>query len=453
MIPVYIRSSLPVLLILLISCWGMADINETAPIEVNATHADLLFTTDLALTGSITPSTVEMGSPLSAVIGVMNAGPAPAEKIRINYYLVRYNESEAVPIWIHQKVADLIPAFYQDTVSFTINTPSGIAPGRYNLYTTISTTATDRNLSNNEFLSQAPIEIRQAIPRSTTGLPDLSLKIDSVSSIDLASGYPLTIGYTVMNTGDGEAGTFHVGFYLSPDPDIDPSDLKLWDEVYYQASPNMAESGVATDLVPADIPPGEYYLGGIVDFTNMVLESDKDTNVFRYDTPVVVHDLSHPVDEAFLEKVAGYLAVKTNLYRQYRGLPELSYDHDLSEIARMHSIDMASRQFFSHETPEGTDPTGRAEAAKYTTVRRLSDGTIRTGIAENIVKISGGYIIGFGYSGFVDSSNPEAVADVMMIEWISSPEHNKNLIHTDVDRIGVGVAYDGDYFIATQNFY
>jgi uncharacterized protein YkwD len=86
-------------------------------------------------------------------------------------------------------------------------------------------------------------------------------------------------------------------------------------------------------------------------------------------------------------------------------------------------------------------------------VKIISGGLERTGIAENIVKISSGHSVGKGYSGFVDPSDPQAVADVMMVEWISSPAHNENLVNKDIDRIGVGVTYDGEYFYGTQNFF
>ena len=415
--------------------------------------SELTLTTDPAIVGSITPKSAEMGSPLSASILVMNNGPAPAKGIQIDYYLIRFNETEAQPIWLHQKTSDLIPAFYQQIVPFSVTLPGGIEPGLYSLFTTISTTSNDRNLTNNKFLSNQPIDVRRAVASSQPGLPDLSVTIDSVSSDQAAPGYPFTINYTISNKGSTDAGTFHVGFYLSPDPVIEPSDFRLWDEVYYHAYPGMKEAGSSTDIVPSGIQPGDYYLGAIVDFTHMVQETDEESNTAIYNPPVKILDLNPPINEEFLNKVAGYVAVKTNAYRQYRGLSNLSYDLNLGNIARAHSTDMAIRNYFAHETPEGVDPTGRALLAKYDSSKRLPDGTIRSGIAENIIKISSGYTIGKKYIGLVDPSDPDEVADVMMIEWISSPEHNKNLVDPDIDRIGVGVAYNGEYFYGTQDFY
>jgi uncharacterized protein YkwD len=415
--------------------------------------SELTRTTDLAIIGSITPHTAEMQSPLSASILLMNNGPAAAKEVQIDYYLARKNATGSTPVWIHQKTAEVIPAFYQDMVSFTVPLPGGIDPGPYSLFSTIRTTTPDRNQTNNEYLSGQPINVKSEFFTPAPGLSDLGVKINSVSPSETGPDYPFTINYTVSNLGNSDAGTFHTGFYLSQDQVIEPSDLKIWDEVYYQAYPGMSEPGSATDIIPSHIPPGDYYLGAIADFTNMVLESDEENNSDLCQTPVRILDLAPPVTEEFLSRVTGYIAVKTNLYRQYRNLPNLSYDPVLGDIAIAHSRDMAERGYFSHVTPEGVDPTGRAEKVKYPTTRRIDDGTTRSGIAENIIKISSGYTIGKKYSGFVDPTDPEEVADVMMIEWISSPQHNKNLVDPSIERIGAGVTYNGEYFYGTQNFF
>jgi len=440
---------LSVIFVVLLSLHGSATIvNDSSYIP-----SELSKTCDLAITGSITPVTAEMDSPFTASIQLINYGPGVAKDIQIDYYLKKFNESEEKPVWIHQKTATEIPAFYQDLVTFSVPLPGGIEPGKYSLYSTIQTSSPDRNTSNNIYTSILPIDIRKAYSSSVSGLSDLRVTIDDVSSGVTAPGYPLTINYTVSNAGDIDSGTFHVGFFFSKDSRIEASDLKLWDEIYYHAYPGMTEPGSSTDIIPDTIPPGDYYLGAIIDFTHMVRETDDQDNFILYPGQIHLADMHAPVDEQFLGEVSGYIAVKTNLYRQYRNLPNLTYDLALGDIAISHSLDMAERGYFAHETPEGIDPTARADREQYPTTRRLSDGSIRTGIAENIIKISSGYTIGKQFSGFVDPSNPQEVADVMMIEWISSPEHNKNLINPDIEKTGVGVAYDGEFFYATQNFY
>jgi uncharacterized protein YkwD len=426
--------------------------NMSMPIEP-ARQSDLIFTTDISINGSITPKQAEMGFPFSAGIEIVNSGPANAQDITINYYLVPFNETDAKPIWIHQKTAKEIPAFYRDTVFFTVTMPGGIKAGQYNLYTTLTTSTPDRDQANNQYISDSPIDVRRSTSSSLYDPADLLVTIDGISSSVTGPGYPFTINYTLFNVGSGSSGTFRIGFYLSQDEVISPSDLKLWDEIYYKSYPGMAEKGTAVDIIPEEIPQGEYFLGAIADFTHMVSEADEENNTFCFDTPVTILAVSPPVNESFLDRVSGYVAVKTNLYRQYRGLTNLSFDAELGDIARAHSIDMAERGYFAHETPEDIDPSDRAKNAGFDVTKRLSDGSIRTGIAENIVKIAGGHIIGKGFSGFVDPSDPQAVADVMMVEWISSPVHDKNLVNPDIDKIGVGVSYNGEFFYGTQNFY
>lgn len=413
---------------------------------------DLLNSTDLVIEGSTTQDSAEMGSESPAEIVVKNYGPARADAIRINMYLVP-NQTPGEKIWVLQKTADQIPPFYQDRVPFSFRVPQGIVPGDYFLVSTISTTTTERNETNNQFRSSRPIHIRRAINPPSGGLPDLGLTIDSIHPLETGPDYPFSVNYTVRNTGDQDSGSFRIGLYLSPDQQIEPSDVRIGDEIYYGSYPGMQEKGRTTDIIPQGIPAGVYYLGGIIDFTHMVSESDTTNNMAVYPVPVLIQDLQTPVDEALLGRVAGNIVVKTNRYRELRNLPPLRYDPDLGSVALGHSLDMASRTFFSHLTPEGVDPTGRAERAGYDTTRRLRDGEIRRGIAENIIKISAGYTIGKKFSGFVDPSDPQSVADVMMIEWISSPDHDKNLLDPNIDRIGVGITFDGEFFYGTQNFY
>src|SRR3989338_6151929 len=75
-----------------------------------------------------------------------------------------------------------------------------------------------------------------------------------------------------------------------------------------------------------------------------------------------------------------------NAHRRAYALPELGLDPALSQVARSHSGDMASRGYFTHGTPEGRMPVDRARIAGYP-VRKAVGGRIYEGIGENIAKI------------------------------------------------------------------
>lgn len=110
----------------------------------------------------------------------------------------------------------------------------------------------------------------------------------------------------------------------------------------------------------------------------------------------------------------------TNQIRVSYGLPAFRRDARLDTAARLHSQDMASRDYFSHTTPEGLTPQDRADAQGYT-----------SGVGENIA------------AGYRD-------ARAVVLGWMASAGHCRNILGTARD-IGVGTAATprANY---TQNF-
>ncbi len=75
-----------------------------------------------------------------------------------------------------------------------------------------------------------------------------------------------------------------------------------------------------------------------------------------------------------------------NGQRNSNGLTSLSYDPRLASIARGHSADMATQNYFSHYTPSGVSPTERGAAVGYI-CRKTIGNLIYSGIAENIEEL------------------------------------------------------------------
>lgn len=59
------------------------------------------------------------------------------------------------------------------------------------------------------------------------------------------------------------------------------------------------------------------------------------------------------------------LADLTNVMRARAGLEPLTFDQDVSAVAKAHSNDMAEHNFFAHMGTDGLDKAGRMEAAGY----------------------------------------------------------------------------------------
>lgn len=129
---------------------------------------------------------------------------------------------------------------------------------------------------------------------------------------------------------------------------------------------------------------------------------------------------------------------KVNIVRKANGLSELIWDPLLADVARQHSLDMANNSYFSHKNLRGEDPSVRAEERGVDIVKDKGF-VLHIGVGENI--------------GVISKGSVEWVADSMMVNWMNSPGHRANILESDYDFIGVGVAYNGyGIYYLTQDF-
>ncbi len=110
-----------------------------------------------------------------------------------------------------------------------------------------------------------------------------------------------------------------------------------------------------------------------------------------------------------------------NEIRDQNGLKELTYDWELSRVARYKSQDMKDNRYFSHTSPVYGSP--------FEMIRNF--GISYRSAGENIAK---------GYA------TPQAVVNA----WMNSAGHRANILNTSFTRIGVGYVASGNYW--TQMF-
>lgn len=121
--------------------------------------------------------------------------------------------------------------------------------------------------------------------------------------------------------------------------------------------------------------------------------------------PLAPGDLSRTVTE---------VVDLTNRERARAGLRPLAVDPALSTAAQAYSVDMAARAFYSHTSPEGSQPWDRAAAA----------GSRMRSIGENI------------------ACGQRSAAEVVE-GWMNSPGHRANILKRDFTHIGIGFAGGG----------
>jgi uncharacterized protein YkwD len=119
-----------------------------------------------------------------------------------------------------------------------------------------------------------------------------------------------------------------------------------------------------------------------------------------------------------IEQTRAAILCLLNRERARHQLPALRHNPTLEQASQSHSQDMAERNFFAHETPEGSTPAERMTAAGY------PPGGVSVG--ENL------------YWGEEVKATPVEAVD----GWMHSPGHRENILRPQFDEVGVGVAYD-----------
>jgi len=123
---------------------------------------------------------------------------------------------------------------------------------------------------------------------------------------------------------------------------------------------------------------------------------------------------AQPADDAGVSLALSELHELVNEHRRAAGCEALQWHEPTARVAEAHSRDMATRDYFDHLTPEGTDLTHRLLAGGV---------SWRGSIAENIALTVRG---------------PEIVIEL----WMDSPPHRANLEDCVFTHQGLGVFRD-----------
>ena len=147
-----------------------------------------------------------------------------------------------------------------------------------------------------------------------------------------------------------------------------------------------------------------------------------------------------------------------NQERERKDLAPLDWNGQLEKIARRHSDDMASRQFFAHDSPEGQTPSDRARQAGFQCHVALDERRTREGIGENIFSA---YLFESYEIRYVDGEerifyswkSVDNLAMEIVSSWMSSRGHRRNILRSDYSEEGIGIIVNDEQQVyVTQNF-
>ncbi len=133
-------------------------------------------------------------------------------------------------------------------------------------------------------------------------------------------------------------------------------------------------------------------------------------------SPLVV-ETARGAEPSNLTSLEASLLAQVNRVRGDHHLVPLVRRNDLDRVAVAHSLDMAQRGYFSHQSPEGANAVDRLQQHGVTDMRLA---------AENLGKTT--------------QSDPSAQ---IVRSWLQSPDHRDNLLAPALNFTGIGIARPG----------
>lgn len=132
-----------------------------------------------------------------------------------------------------------------------------------------------------------------------------------------------------------------------------------------------------------------------------------------------------------LDAIRSALLDAVNKERRAAGLAPVAYNTVLEKSAQGHAQDMERREYFSHDSKEGSKPIDRMRKAGYLNIdiTNCNCRSYTTSVGENIAK------------------GQDTVAEVME-DWMTSKGHRENILSPKYKELGIGLS--GEYWV--QNF-
>ena len=163
--------------------------------------------------------------------------------------------------------------------------------------------------------------------------------------------------------------------------------------------------------------------------------------------------------EVKVEVIEQYVLQLVNQIRKGRKINAFGNNDQIARVARAHSMDMANRGFFSHNNPDGDDPTTRARKAGFAGLETSPGAPPRLAIHENIGRVG-------RYASFqrilrdgkmirkrIRWQSEATIARQLVDGWMASPPHRANILDPAKAYLGVGIYVHREHVIATQNFF
>jgi len=216
------------------------------------------------------------GDSIPIDISIQNMGNAASAAFTVTFYASTNATINSSDTEIGSSNRSALPASQMSNFSVNAAFPNSIADGTYFIGAVIE--ISDSNNANNTGADNTTVTV--------TSPPAAELVLTEVSapSGSFAQGATISIDAEVDNTGNAASGAFSIKYYASINSSITASDRLIGTENRASLEAGEDSSGPFNATIPADLAPGVYFIGAIVDFD----DSNSGNNVNADDESITV---------------------------------------------------------------------------------------------------------------------------------------------------------------------
>ncbi len=237
--------------------------------------------------------------PVNATI--KNVGDGLAGEFTVSMYLSKDVTISEDDILLGEGQVSDLGAGLSRTSSSMVTIPNNIEPGTYYLGVVIDSefVIIESDESNNVRFAETgalkitsqntPIQVTQTEEPIAATDKKIDLTVVEVTTEGQAhAGDDISVNTTIKNDGDVDAGSFIVGLYLSPNNTITKDNTLLALGTIENLPAGLVRTGTAMAGIPANLTPGEYYIGIIIDTEDVITEKDKINNIGVSKNPIII---------------------------------------------------------------------------------------------------------------------------------------------------------------------
>ncbi|ABS26527.1 CARDB domain-containing protein [Anaeromyxobacter sp. Fw109-5] len=251
---------------------------------------------DLVVAELSAPSTASTGKPLVVrnTVATVGAGTGP---FKVAFYLSTDATITSADRYLGYRAVPGLTPGGSSTAETPVTVPAWLPPGVYHLGAIAD--------SANQVLEED--ESNNARTGNDVTISGSDLVVSAVSGpMAAAIASTVNVETTVSAAPEGgDAPGFTVGIYLSSDPTITTSDVRLATRNLSGLAAGASSAATTPVTIPANLAPGRWYLGAIVDCWNQVAESSETNN------SLAGNELTVAAPDLTISAVAGPAAART----------------------------------------------------------------------------------------------------------------------------------------------